>query len=74
MIDKLNPEASFQMVFDTGVIEGKQTTRRKSFSKVKPTATPADIHAVADALAGLQQRTMLNVYFTEKSILAETGI
>ncbi|MBH0228945.1 DUF1659 domain-containing protein [Halobacillus yeomjeoni] len=58
--EKVNSQ--LQMILDDGVDEqGNPLFRTKSFNNVKTTATDDQLHNVAVALEGLQQRIMQKV-------------
>lgn len=58
---KLFRTASLKLVFDAGLVDGKATTKSKSYSNVKEGATDAQLKAVADALGGLCKHDLYEV-------------
>lgn len=54
-ISSILSKKSLVLKFDAGVVNGKQTFKSKSFSKINETATDEQMYATAMALTGLQE-------------------
>lgn len=71
VIQAKNP-SSLRVKFDCGLGDnGRSIIKSRTYSNVKPTATPLDIYNVADALASLQQHDVLEVAKIDNTTLAE---
>ncbi|HZK35125.1 MAG TPA: DUF1659 domain-containing protein [Bacillota bacterium] len=70
---EVNPLSSrLQLQLDYGVNEdGRPITRTKSYSNIKPEADNESVYNTAQALAGLQSRTLIVVRRIEQSELVE---
>ena len=58
-----------QIRSNSGMVEGKEVIKSKTYSNLKETAVDDDIYAVAQALAGLQTPTMEEVIKIESTLL-----
>lgn len=66
-------EGILQVKVQTGVDEnGKPVIRTRSFTGVKPTATDADVYAVAQKILGLQKHPVVSVTRINPVELTET--
>lgn len=56
-------KSTLQLVFDDGadLVTGKPIYKQKSFNNVKVAATADQLYAIAQAVAGLQQRPLYNI-------------
>ncbi|MDA8096490.1 MAG: DUF1659 domain-containing protein [Clostridia bacterium] len=60
--------------FSVGMNEdGKPIYRRRRWSGIRPAAADADVYAVAEVVAGLQEYTMAAVEYQRNSELADDG-
>ena len=61
VIPTKNP-SSLKMRFDCGLDENQKTiVKSKTYSKVRPDVTHEKVYAVADAMASLQEHTLIEV-------------
>jgi hypothetical protein len=56
-----------------GLVNGKEVIKSKSYANVKQTATIAEIHQVATAIAALQDPVMEEVYQLQQDRLFDDG-
>ncbi|MBQ3421406.1 MAG: DUF1659 domain-containing protein [Romboutsia sp.] len=67
-----NP-TSLKLRFDCGIDDttGKNKTKSKTYSNLKPDAASDDIYEVGDAIASLQKHDLLEIARIDKSTLSE---
>ncbi len=65
--------SSLKIKFDCGMdLEtGKQVTKLRTYSNVKPTASALDVYNVADALVSLQKHDLLEVIKQDSTTINE---
>ena len=74
VIEAKNP-SSLRIKFDCGLGDnGRSIIKSRTYSNVKPTATPLDIYNVADALASLQQHDVLDVAKIDNTTLDRKSV
>ncbi|MYL34334.1 DUF1659 domain-containing protein [Pontibacillus yanchengensis] len=65
--------SQLQLVFEDGLDDsGRPVLRNKNFNNVKTDATPDQLHAVATAISGLQQRPLHGIERNDASELFES--
>ncbi|WP_050180068.1 DUF1659 domain-containing protein [Domibacillus robiginosus] len=65
-------KSSMRLVFDNGIDEaGKQLFQTKTYSNVKPDATPDQFSAAAAAIAGLSARPLASIERNDTSTIQE---
>ncbi|MGL5328380.1 MAG: DUF1659 domain-containing protein [Peptostreptococcaceae bacterium] len=60
LVETNNP-SSLKIKLNLGLVDGKEKTRSKSYSYVKPDATSQDIYDIAQALMALQKYDIIEV-------------
>ena len=60
---------ALKLELDAGIVDGKQKTASKSFNNVKLDALDDNLHQTATKLAGLQNKSLLNVKRVEETTL-----
>ena len=65
--------SALKVKFDCGIDSqtGKQITKSRTYSNLKPAANKLDVYNVADALASLQKHSVLEVMMQDSTTLAE---
>ena len=71
MVEKHRVETSLMLEFDMGFDGDKQILKRKTYSKVKSSATDSDIHATGIAIGSLQKNTLNGVFLKATEELEE---
>ena len=67
-----NQKSALRVYFETGLNEqGEPILSGKTYSNVKPTATPEEIHALAGTLATLQNFPLARVTRADQSDLEQ---
>lgn len=56
MVEKTITGLSLSILYDAGVVDGKQQTFRRSFSNISTSATDENIHATASTISELCER------------------
>ena len=54
-------KSTLRLELDNGIVDGKQKTLSKSFTKVKTDAADEDLHVTALAIADLQSKDLINI-------------
>jgi len=62
---------TLKLELDAGIVDGKQKIQSKMLSNVKTSAVDDNLHGVAVALAGLQNKPLLKVKRIEETLLTE---
>lgn len=69
VVETKNPSA-LKMKFDCGLGDnGRSIIKSRTYSNVKPTAAAVDVYNVADALASLQQHSVLEIAKQDNTLL-----
>lgn len=65
-------KSTLRLELDNGIVDGKQKTLSKSFTKVKTDAADEDVHGTAVAIADLQSKDLIRVKKIEEvSLISE---
>ncbi len=71
-IKSVKEKTNLKLELDGGIVEGKQKTLSKTYSKVKTDALDEEVYETAVALQTLQTRDLLNVKkIEEMSLVSE---
>ena len=65
-ITAIKEKSSLKLELDNGIVDGKQKTLSKSFTKIKTAAADEELHATAIAIANLQSKDLLKVKRVEE--------
>lgn len=49
------------LLLDGGIVDGKQSVKPKTYSRIKPLATDENVHAVGTVIGSLQKMDILEV-------------
>ena len=64
-------ESKLKLVVNV-TVEGKTSTKSRTYGKVKPAAEDAAVYGVAEALAGLQEHPVNRITRVDETELSET--
>ncbi len=65
-------KSTLRLELDNGIVDGKQKTLSKSFTKVKTDAADEDLHGTAVAISNLQSKDLIKVKKVEEvSLISE---
>lgn len=65
-------KSTLKLELDNGMVDGRQKTTSKNFTKVKATAGDEQLHGTAVAIANLQSKDLLKVKRVEEiSLVSE---
>ena len=71
-VEKTVTYSSMSLTFNQGLDEfGKEITKKRTYSNVKPDATLENVYNVATAIAGLCKYTLEEVGMNERSTLVQ---
>ncbi len=70
-METLKEKLTLRLELDEGIVDGKQKLKTKSFSQVKVGASDEALYISGQALAGLQEKDLLNVKKVEVSSIWE---
>ena len=65
-ITAIKEKSTLKLELDNGIVDGKQKTLSKSFTKVKTDAADEEVHGTAIAIASLQSKDLLKVKRVEE--------
>lgn len=66
-------KTSLVLQFNMGVVNGKQVVKRKTFSRIKDSATDESLYIVATKLETLQERDLDAVLRSDSNLLGESS-
>ena len=71
-IISVKEKSTLRLELDNGIVDGKQKTLSKSFTKVKTDAADEDVHGTAVAISNLQSKDLIKVKKVEEvSLISE---
>ncbi|MGL5692557.1 MAG: DUF1659 domain-containing protein [Peptostreptococcaceae bacterium] len=66
--------SSLKIKLNLGLVDGKEKTRSKSYSYLKPDANITDVHEVGQALMAIQKYDVIDIIKIDNTVLAEESI
>lgn len=64
-ISTVKEKIALRLQLDGGIVDGKQKLNSKTFAQIKVTAEDENLFAVAETLAGLQEKPLMTVQKVE---------